>query len=120
MIRVLFRNMDQSELAKEAVFDRLSSVVTKFPWLTESQVTVTLSTENSPRQAGPDLFCVRVRIHGGIAKGILLKASATSLYVALADVSDGLLERLNRFGDRNRVKSRTRERRLANGARQKC
>ncbi len=120
MIQVLFRNLDQSELAKEAVFDRLSSVVSKFPWLADSHVTVTLAMENSPRQAGPDLFSVRVRIHGGKSKGILLRASATSLYVALADVSEGLLERLNRFGDRNRVKSRSRERRLANAVRQKC
>ncbi|MFM8269576.1 MAG: hypothetical protein ACKN9V_05240, partial [Pseudomonadota bacterium] len=65
-----------------------------------------------PKQAGPDLFGVKVRIQGGAYHGIILEKKSSSLYVALADVADHFLERLNRFSDRTRVKERTQERRL--------
>lgn len=42
-----------------------------------------------------------------------LEKSDSSLYVALAEVVDHVLEKLNRFGDRLRVKERTKARKIA-------
>ena len=65
---------------------------------------MTISMKNSPFQAGPDVFSVKIQCHGGRYRGVILQKSASSLYIALADLVDHLLERLNRYGDKSRVK----------------
>jgi len=114
MIRVTFKGLEKSSLAVEAAEEKLSELIERFPGLRGSELQVTLSMENSPQQAGPDLFGVKVRVQGGQYHGVILEKKASSLYVALADVTDHLLERLNRFSDKTRVKGRNQERRLAN------
>lgn len=113
MIKVVFKNLEKSELAKEAVQERFQEVLERFPNLNESRIVVTLSMENSPRQGGPDLFSVKIRVENGSYDGVILEKAAPSLYVALADLCEHLLERLNRFSDKKRVKNRTLERKLA-------
>lgn len=66
--------------------------------------------ENSPAQAGPDLFRVQLLVSRGRYDGITVEKSDSNLYVALAKVSGHMLEVLNRFGDRARVRARKRAR----------
>jgi ribosome-associated translation inhibitor RaiA len=113
MIKVIFKGLEKSSLAVEAAEEKLTELIWRFPVLRGSELQVTLSMENSPQQAGPDLFGVKVRVQGGQYHGVILEKKASSLYVALAEVSDHLLERLNRFSDKTRVKSRNQVRRLA-------
>lgn len=110
MIKVIFKNLERSELAREAAHERLESLIEKFPDLEGSQIHMTLEMQNSPHQAGPDLFTARVQVINGRYRGVRLERSASSLYVALADLSDRMLERLNRMGDRARVQERNRAR----------
>lgn len=114
MTQVVFRNMEKSELAVQLVKDRLDEVLDRFPDTSSCRVVATLSSENSPRQAGPDLFRVNVRLERGRFAGVVLEKAAPSLYIALADICEGLLERLNRFGDRARVINRQQARKFAN------
>ncbi len=107
MMQVFFKNLDKSEFAKEAALERLETVIHRFPDLSASRIFVTLSMENSPTQAGPDLFRVKVHCRGGRYKDVTLEKTAPNLYAALAEVVEHFLERLNRFGDRERVKNRT-------------
>lgn len=109
-MRIVFRNLEKSEIAKEAVEERLGDMVEKFPKLKDHRITVTLFMENSPTQPGPDSFGVKVLIQGSVFKTISLCKTSPSLYLALADVREHLLEVLNRFGDRARVAERNRER----------
>jgi ribosome-associated translation inhibitor RaiA len=104
MIQILFRHLEKSELAREAVKERLAAAIEKFPDLETTQIQVTLSMENSPTQAGQDLFKVKFHCRNGRYRGLLIEKSAPNLYFALAELVDHLLERLNRFGDRARVK----------------
>lgn len=104
MISVKFKNLEKSELAREAATERMEGLVEKFPDLTSSKIQVTLEMENSPLQAGPDLFKVKVHISRGRYEGITYEACDSNLYVALAETVDHLLEILNRHGDRERVK----------------
>jgi len=106
MIKITFKNLERSELAKEIVEERFVEVVERFPELQRTQIHVTLKMENSPRQAGPDLFKVKTRITGGKYQGVILEKEAPSLYTALAEVVEHLLERLNRHGDKKRVRER--------------
>ena len=112
MIQVKFKNLDKSEMAREAVQDRVEALTEKFDALSESKILVTLEMQNSPAQVGPDLFKVKLHVVRGRYDGITVEKSDASLYVALAEVVDHMLEVLNRFGDRARVKERKRARDL--------
>ena len=98
--------MEKSDLAKEAVTDRVLTVVDKFPDLALSRIKITLEMENSPQQAGPDSFTVKVHVASGRYRDLSIAKSSANLYAALSDVIEHLLEKLNRFGDRSRVKER--------------
>ncbi len=112
MIKVIFKNLERSALATELATERLEGVIEKFPQLRNSQMTITLEMNNSPHHAGPDLFTVKVHVKGSKYRGTRLEKSASNLYVALADVVDHMLEKLNRCGDRSRVKDRRVARKL--------
>jgi len=112
MIQVKFKNLDKSEMAREAVQERIEALIEKFEDLNESKIQVTLEMENSPFQVGPDLFKVKLHVYRGRYDGITVEKSDPNLYVALAEVVDHMLEVLNRFGDRARVIERKRARKL--------
>lgn len=114
MIQIKFKNLDKSELAKEVVGERIEALVEKFVDLQGSKIIVTLEMENSPTKPGPDLFKVKLHVQNGRYKGITVTKSDASLYKALADMVDHMLEKLNRAGDKERVKERTKARRFAN------
>lgn len=111
-MKIIFRNLEKSEFAKDAVEERLGDMVEKFPKLKDHRITVTLFMDNSPNQPGPDSFGVKVLIQGRMFKTISLSKTATSLYHALAEVREHLLEVLNRYGDKIRVAERNKIRRL--------
>ena len=110
MIQIIFKNLNRSEMVREAVIKRLKRVVDRFPSLKECQIHATLEKHNSPVQTRPDLFTVMVHVRNGRYRGVKLKKSAQNLYAALAEVIEHTLEKFNRFGDRLRVKERTRAR----------
>jgi ribosome-associated translation inhibitor RaiA len=112
MILVKFKNLEKSELAREAVVERVETLIQKFADLAGSKIQVTLEMENSRFQAGPDLFKVKLHVSRGRYDGITVEKSDSNLYIALAEVVDHMLEVLNRFGDKTRVKQLKRARRL--------
>ena len=113
MIRIIFKGLDESELARQAVHDQFQATLERFPDLEGHRITVTLSMDNSQFKPGPDLFKVRFVIVGQKYGGVILEKSAMSLYTALADITTHTLERLNRFGDRRRVKERALARKIS-------
>lgn len=112
MIRIVFKNLDESEIAKEAVLDRLQATIERFPELEHHQLSFTISMDNSQFKPGPDLFKVKLIIKGTKYGGVILEKSSRSLYTALADLYDHMLERLNRYGDRQRVRDRNTARKI--------
>jgi ribosome-associated translation inhibitor RaiA len=113
MIHIKFKNLEKSELVTAAVEDRVKVLTDKFPDLNEGEIHVTLEMENSPTQAGPDQFKVKLYILEGRYKGIAVEKEDSNLYIALADMAEHMLERLNRFGDKVRVKERRKARKLS-------
>lgn len=112
MIHIIYKNLKRSTLVKEVVTQRIQSVIERFPALKDSRIHITLEMHNSPFQARPDLFSVKVHVNDGRYRGVRLEKSAQNLYAALADVVEHTLEKLNRFGDRSRVKERGRARKI--------
>ena len=70
-------------------------------------------------QIKPDLFKVKFLAASGRYTGLAVEKSDSNLYIALANVVDHMLEKLNRLGDRTRVKERTKARKIAQEADQK-
>jgi ribosome-associated translation inhibitor RaiA len=113
MIQIKFKNLAKSDFAHETTADRIEGIVDKFPDLRQSRIIVTLEMENSPVQAGPDQFKVKIHLTGGRYAGITVEKTNLNLYVALADVVEHMLETLNRFGDKARVKERRKAREIS-------
>ncbi len=103
-MKIVFKNLEKSELAREAVHERFAGFFLKFPEISANDFQVTLEMENSPHQTGPDFFNVKVLIQKGKYAGVLVKKSRSNLYQALADVCEHLLESLNRHGDKQRIR----------------
>lgn len=112
MIQVKFKNLEKSQLAREAALDRVGALVDKFEDLKDCRIVVTLEMKNSPIKVGPDLFSVRLHVMNGRFAGVIVTKSESNLYKALADMADHMLEKLNRAGDKERVKQRTKARQL--------
>ncbi len=110
---IKFKNLEKSEMARDAVRERVEALIEKFPDLAFSKIQVTLEMENSPTHVGPDFFKVKLHISRARYDGITVEKSDASLYVALAEVAGHMLESLNRFGDRARVKERKCARQIA-------
>lgn len=112
MVQVIFKRMSRSKFAEELIIERLQKVREKFPNLKWSRQVITVSMENSPFQAGPDLFTIQFHCRTGQFRGALLKKSSESLYAAVADLFESLIERLSRLGSKERAKMRGRTRRM--------
>ena len=111
MIYVHFKNLEKSEFAKEAVFERTGPLLEKFPGLKKDKLNFYLSMENSPVNTRADLFTARIQIKTGQYKGIILEKSSANLYSALADLMESAHERLKRHDERKRVNQRKVQRR---------
>lgn len=110
MTKIIFKNLETSSHLRDLVNDRLAVLFEKFSDLKEHKIMVTLSMENSPLHPGPDYFSVALRIDGKKYQKLILKKSAKSMYIALAEVCDHTLELLNRFGDKVRIRKRKKSR----------
>jgi ribosome-associated translation inhibitor RaiA len=112
MIKIYFKNLDKSELAKDVIHEKIDLLTEKFEDLKKCQIQITLEMENSKLQAGADLFSVKLHISEGRYKGVTVKKSNSNMYIALAEVVDHVLEVLNRSGDKKRVVGRNQIRSL--------
>lgn len=104
MMKIKFKNLEKSEMARDATKVRMATLIEKFPDLANANILITLTMDNSPSQAGPDLFKVKVHISSGKYKSVIVEKESSNLYAALASVIEHMLEKLNRFGDKQRVK----------------
>lgn len=100
MIKIVFKNLESSELAKNIVKERFEPVIEKFPSLKSHKITLTLEMENSPNQAGPDLFTVSTMVSGKTFKNLKMKKSSENFYLAAAELVDGFNELMSRESDR--------------------
>jgi ribosome-associated translation inhibitor RaiA len=104
-------------MAQAAVQERIGTMIQKFADLGESKIQVTLEMENSPHQSGPDFFKVKIQLSRGRYDGVIIEKADSNLYTALATITDHMLEKLNRFGDRTRVKERVTARKISEKSR---
>lgn len=100
MLKIVFKNLEPSQMARNIVEERIVPVIEKYPSLAGHKVTLTLEMENSPTQAGPDLFTVSSMVTGKTFKNLKIKKSSENFYLATAELVDGFNELLSRESDR--------------------
>lgn len=103
MIQLIFKNLRKSKITEEVVKYRIGQLVEKFPDLKQHRIQAILTAENKKQQPGPDLFGVRLIIHGRKFKNLIMEKKAGHLYSALGFLCDSALEILNRYLDRVRI-----------------
>ncbi len=110
MIRVIFQNLKPSEFVREIAVERVEQTLAKFPKLLQENTTIKVSMENSPVQAGPDVFKIKLFIPHGYRRPIVLEKAGKNLYEALATLNEKLssvLEKtFSRQHDRRRLHKR--------------
>lgn len=109
-MKITFKNLAKSDLAKEIVEERIGDLVQKFPNLSRHTIHVTLSMDNSSTKAGPDEFGVRLQVRGKLFRDLIIEKKSGTLYRAVGHVVEAMLERLNRRTDKARVKERAKSR----------
>jgi|GEM_PF-3168413 len=95
MMKIVFHNLEKSELARDVTRQKLEHLYEQFPKLSRHRFVVTLSMENSPTKAGPDQFSVSARIDGPQFFGIQVVHREANLYLALAQISERLARLLS-------------------------
>lgn len=111
-MKIVFKNLESSELARDIASEQILEVLNKFPETNKHKVTLTLCMDNSSQKPGKDLFGAKIMMTGSKFSNLVLEKQAPSLYVAVGELRDVLLERLNRANDRERVRSRKKLRQL--------
>lgn len=107
MVRVVFKNLEKSEIIKKVVEEKLSHTIEKFPELDQAHATATVSMENSQFQAGRDVFHVRIILLSKRLRPIILEKTADNPYLAASVLSDRLFEVLHRSIERKRDQLRS-------------
>lgn len=111
MLRVVFKNLRKSKFAEDIVSTKVTAVLEKFPEFRPTSATAILEMENSPLQAGPDIYNVKLILTDKSLSPIVLQMKSGHLYQAAAMLSDRLLEVLHRAVAKRRDLRRFRRRR---------
>lgn len=104
MVQVQFKNLKKSDILEGLALERITHIVEKFEGLKKGKIKMLLEMENSPFKKGPDYFKVKLFVLGGRYSGLKIEKAHETFHTALADLMEHMLEALNRFGDRIRVK----------------
>jgi ribosome-associated translation inhibitor RaiA len=110
MLKIIFKNLEKSDLVIRVVESRFGDLVAKFPNLSNHVMYVKLSMDNSSTQAGPDEFGVRVQVKGKMYGDLIIEKKSGTLYRALAEVVEAMLERVSRRADKIRIMERAKSR----------
>lgn len=97
MLKIVFKNMKPSRMARDYVLGKMSPILDKFPSLNDHNVTLTLEMENSPRLPGEDSYSVASVISGKKFKFMRLKKTSNNFYVAASEMIESLHEVLGRL-----------------------
>lgn len=106
MVKVIFKNLEKSEMVSEIVQQKITHVLAKFPELTEAQATVSVEMENSPTHVGKDDFRIKLVVTNRRFKPLVIQKEGANLYQAAAVLADRLFEVLHRSLEKRRDQRR--------------
>jgi ribosome-associated translation inhibitor RaiA len=110
MVKVVFKNLEKSEMVRSVTAERIEKTINKFSDLAKMAATVIVSREHSHEHSGVDLFSAKLLLAGNGHKPVILEKRAESLYQAVALVTDRALEIFHRAVTKDREGLRHRKR----------
>ena len=111
MVKVVFKNLQKSDLVRKAAVERVQKAIEKFAILDPLSSTVILSREHSREHAGLDEYAVKLVIGSPGQKPVVVEKHAQSLYQALAMVLDRAMDILHQSFAKERLALRHERRR---------
>jgi ribosome-associated translation inhibitor RaiA len=119
VIKVVFKNLQKSDMVRDIAAERLEKMLSKFPDFDGLSSNVIISREHSPENAGINEYSVKLHIEGQGIKPMVLEKRAENFYQALALVSDRALELLHRAHEKDRLHKRQEKRKFKEASRWK-
>ena len=95
-MEIQFVRLKKSSAVIEAIEDRMTPIFEKANIDYQRKVKITVAMENSPVQAGPDLFRVRMRIKTGIFRNLIVEKADMNFYKALSSLAESVSTTLQR------------------------
>ena len=104
-MKIRFIRLTKSELITEAIEDRILPAISKFSDIRHKDIVTEIAMENSPHQAGRNLFRVKIKIVRGKMRGFTLEKSDISFYRALANITTSLPSTIKKFRSKKQGKA---------------
>ena len=95
--QIRFVRLGKSEMIKEAIEDKVEPILDKFNLDDQSKAYIDVEMENSPHQAGRDVFKVKLFFKEGSMEGFVLEKSDINFYKALSQLTSTLATNIDRF-----------------------
>jgi len=111
MVKVIFKNLEKSDLIREIAAERVQKALEKYAIVDPLSSTVILSREHSREHSGLDEYSVKLMVGARGHKPVIVEKRATTLTNALATVLDRAMDLLHQSFARERLGVRNERRR---------
>ena len=111
MVKVVFRNLANSEVMKNVIKEKVNHILSKFPNLDNSMATVIVGQGHSPTHASSDNIQIKLILTSRGFKPVVLSKEGESATAVIALLFDRLFEVVHRALERRREKTRSARRR---------
>lgn len=89
-------------MVRATVLAKIAEITAKFPELTRHRISATLSMQNSTTRSASDKFSLKFIVNGKLFKNIVLEKCAESIYEAISNATEVLVEQLVHVADKRR------------------
>jgi ribosome-associated translation inhibitor RaiA len=111
MVRVVFKNLEKSDMIRDIVGSKILHSLEKFPSLAKATATTIVSRDEARNKNGDEHFSVKLILAGNGIKPIIIEKSSNNLYQAVSIAADSAHEILHRASTRIRERTRLKQRR---------
>lgn len=99
MMQIKFKNLEPSQLAKEAVQEKMASLYSEYDFLNFCRIRVNIELMSNRSVDRPDLFAVSFHIVEGKCVGLKLQQSDPNLHDALGRLVEQIRQRLRQMSE---------------------
>lgn len=111
MVKVIFKNLQKSDMVREIVTEKVQHVLSKFPDLKNAAATVFVEMENSLTHPGKDDFRIKLIMASRGNKPVVIQKESDNFYQAASVLADRLFDVLHRYVEKRRDTRRHQQRR---------
>jgi ribosome-associated translation inhibitor RaiA len=103
---VHYKSLEKSDFIQKNLAEKWEKVLAKFPLVHNHHPHITVEMLNSPKHAGKDWYRIKFSLQDEYYGTLVQEAEGDNIYAAIEEVFHHLPQRLNKIGDKKRVKRR--------------